>query len=282
MALTVTLAVAQAALTVLLAYLGMHVTLHPPSESQKKSRVFKVGFIACGVLAVGLVGFQGCLTSRSQRDSDNQMSRLRSDVQSAKTESQTARTETEQIRAELQDESARREQAEKDLLIATRGVEINTRKANTQLFSLNALEQQQAEAIRRQMSLIQLQQLADVIYRFRAELDEWQTAERDARAKITGPLGRNDPVYRSQLETLRGLYSNKLGESMRAAKYLYEQIRRSMPEAKIFEQEEDSPLARASAGQQINTDDLRRIIFALNEAYKKASTALQPLPLPEE
>ena len=60
-----------------------------------------------------------------------------------------------------EDAESKRQQAEADLLIVTRGIELNTRKANTQLAGMNKQEQQRADAINRQMLL---QQLGDIVY----------------------------------------------------------------------------------------------------------------------
>lgn len=176
-----------------------------------------------------------------------------------------------------EDAESKRQQAEADLLIVTRGIELNTRKANTQLAGMNKQEQQRADAINRQMLL---QQLGDIVYKFRTDLDLWQKADSEARAK-SGPRGKADPTYISQRNALQNSYNNKLSETMRSAKYLYEQLRRSVPEAKNPEMTEDSPLSKAASGQEINTDNLRKIIYALSEAYRKASAVLPP-PLADE
>jgi len=97
-----------------MAYLGVHVTLHPPNESAKETRNYKIGFIVCGVLTVALVITQGIRTNRAQQDSDSQIAGLRSDAQAAKTEAEGAKTE-------VQKESARRQQAEADLAAVATG-----------------------------------------------------------------------------------------------------------------------------------------------------------------
>lgn len=99
------------ALTITMGYLGVHVTLHPPNESPSTQRRYKFGFLLCGVAAVSLVVLQGVRTNKAQRASATQITNLESDIQSAK-------TEVENARKEVQNENARRQQAEKDLLIA--------------------------------------------------------------------------------------------------------------------------------------------------------------------
>jgi hypothetical protein len=119
---------ALAALTIVMAYLGVHVTLHPPNESQRARSLYKAGFFMCGILAVALVILQGVRTSKGQRDSATQIANLRTDIQGAKTEAQNARSESSNARMEVQNESSRRQQAEKDLLIALQATGKATRQ----------------------------------------------------------------------------------------------------------------------------------------------------------
>jgi len=256
-----------------MAYLGVHMTLHP-SDSPRARFWYKFGFVACAVLAIVLVAVQSYRTNRSQQDSSNQIAGLRSDVQAAKTESQTARTETQQIRVEFEIESARREQAEKDLLIATRGIESNTRKQNTQLVGMSAQEQQRSDAFKQMMLRISLQQLADKISTLEFTEDEWRKADSEARAKA-GPRGRYDPDYQQQHHNLNLLYDRELHPTILAAKDLYDQIRESIPRAKIEEIGDGSNFGSAASGaQEFDIASLRGIILALTSAYTKASAIL--------
>lgn len=75
MLLSVILSLFQAALTLLMAYLGMHVTLHPVGEeSRNRRRAYKVGFVLCALASLGLVTWQGVRnglsTARFQRQLD--------------------------------------------------------------------------------------------------------------------------------------------------------------------------------------------------------------------
>src|SRR5258708_36354063 len=70
-------AASQAIITILMAYLGVHVTLHPPSESDRQRRRYQIGFLVCGTLAVALVIVQSIRTSRTQADFASQLERIK-------------------------------------------------------------------------------------------------------------------------------------------------------------------------------------------------------------
>jgi hypothetical protein len=97
-----------AALTIIMAYLGMHVTLHPPNESPRLQFWYKLGFFVCGAFALSLVIIQGVRANKSQRSASNQIASLRQDIDGAKIEAEGARRE-------VQRESERRQQAERNL-----------------------------------------------------------------------------------------------------------------------------------------------------------------------
>src|SRR6266404_374403 len=96
------LSAALATLTIVMAYLGVHVTLHPPNESPRARLRYKAGFVICGILAVALVILQGIRTGKGQRDSATQIANLRSDIQGVKTEAQNAKSEASNARTEVQ------------------------------------------------------------------------------------------------------------------------------------------------------------------------------------
>ena len=108
-----------------MAYLGVHVTLHPPNESPRAQRLYKVGFIICGLLTVVLVVVQGFRNNKSQLATNGQIGNLRNDVGGAK-------KEAEQAKQEVQRESARRQQAEHDLGIAIQSTGQATRVGITE------------------------------------------------------------------------------------------------------------------------------------------------------
>jgi hypothetical protein len=103
-----------AILTILMAYLGVHVTLHPKTDSPREQFWYKAGFLICGVLAVVLVIVQARRSTKTQEKAASQVSDLQRDIQDAKAEAQGAKEE-------MRIESSRRQQAEKDLLIALEG-----------------------------------------------------------------------------------------------------------------------------------------------------------------
>lgn len=114
-----------AALTIVMAYLGVHVTLHPPNESPRARRRYKIGFLLCGVAAVFLVITQGVRANKAQRRASGEIADLRQDIGGAKSEAQSAKLE-------VQSESARRQQAERDLAIIIQASGQATRAGITQ------------------------------------------------------------------------------------------------------------------------------------------------------
>jgi hypothetical protein len=64
-ALDIIISTALAVLTILMAYLGVHVTLHPAHSPQKKKR-YTYGFGCCAIVAVGLVLWQGIRNGSTQ------------------------------------------------------------------------------------------------------------------------------------------------------------------------------------------------------------------------
>lgn len=129
-----------AAVTIAMAYLGVHVTLHPPGESLRTQRRYKVAFCACGVIAVSLVVVQGIRTNKALQRSTAQITNLENDIQGAKTEAQNARAEASNARTEVQKESARRQQAEKDLEIIVQSTGKATRQGVAEDIKKNPLK----------------------------------------------------------------------------------------------------------------------------------------------
>ena len=117
--LDITLSVALAIVTIAMAYLGVHVTLHP-AESTRTRTAFKAGFSACAIVAVGLVIWQGTRNGMAQRQATGRIDVLGKEISDAKREAQN-------VRADLQSESARRQQAERDLAIIVQGTGQTTR-----------------------------------------------------------------------------------------------------------------------------------------------------------
>ena len=118
------LSAALAIVTILIAYLGVHVTLHP-AESASARRWYKIGFSGCAISAVSLVIWQGIRNGNTQ-------SAFRRDVQEATNEARRARDEVDNTRRDLQMENARRQQAEKDLEILVQATGQSTRRGITE------------------------------------------------------------------------------------------------------------------------------------------------------
>jgi hypothetical protein len=109
------------ALTILMAYLGVHVTLHPPNESPRAQLLYKVGFFVCGILAVMLVITQGVRSRKSQSTASNEITTLKATLSSVRSDLSNVETATSLLRSEQATEIARRQQAEKDLAIIVQG-----------------------------------------------------------------------------------------------------------------------------------------------------------------
>lgn len=103
-----------ALLTIAMAYLGVHVTLHP-TESPTLRKRYKWGFCLCALATVGLVVWQGVRNGRSQIRTSAQITALQGEVRDTKAASVEAKNEANKLRGDLHDESVRRQQAEKDL-----------------------------------------------------------------------------------------------------------------------------------------------------------------------
>jgi hypothetical protein len=104
------LSVGLAILTLLVTgYLGMRVSLHPANSQTDKTK-YKTGFLTCAGVAVLIVGMQSVRNVRAQHDSSEQIKKLQANVDAAK-------GETETLRHEMQNEVARRQQAERDLAV---------------------------------------------------------------------------------------------------------------------------------------------------------------------
>ena len=112
---------ALATLTIIMAYLGVHVTLHPAGESKRHICLYKAAFSGCALLAVVLVVTQGIRTMRSQRSSANEISGLKGTLGSVRTDLTNVETATSLLRSEQTTEIARRQQAETDLALIVLG-----------------------------------------------------------------------------------------------------------------------------------------------------------------
>jgi hypothetical protein len=92
-----------------MAYLGVHVTLHPV-DSRRAKLAYKLGFSICAVSTVGLVVWQDIRNGRSQSALDEK-------IETASAQSTKANATIGELKQREEAEIARREQAEKDLAI---------------------------------------------------------------------------------------------------------------------------------------------------------------------
>src|SRR5580704_4897550 len=70
------LAIVQAVVALAMAYLGVHLTLHPPGESTRTKSAYKAGFIVCGIVSVALIGVQTHRNGDAQKALRNQLARI--------------------------------------------------------------------------------------------------------------------------------------------------------------------------------------------------------------
>lgn len=85
--LDVGIAVALAVVTLMTAYLGVYVTLHP-AESDRARLKYKLGFWACGVLAIGLIAWQASRNVQTQRELARSIITIRTGVEAVRKDSE--------------------------------------------------------------------------------------------------------------------------------------------------------------------------------------------------
>jgi hypothetical protein len=127
----ITFSAALAALTIAMGYLGVHVTFHP-ADSPKKKRLYKIGFWICGGCSLIVVIWQGVRNSTSQQQFANDISAARREAAEARVQAVSAGAETSRMHQDLTLESARRQQAEKDLGIAVQRTELRLSRQMSQ------------------------------------------------------------------------------------------------------------------------------------------------------
>lgn len=123
----ISIAAALAILTIGMAYLGVHVTLHP-ADSPAAKFWYKFGFSACAVGTVILVVWQGIRNGASQSAFTRRVSALTTQVGTLQSEVAGTRQQVTDARSDQQAESTRRQQAEKDLAIIVQGAGKSTRE----------------------------------------------------------------------------------------------------------------------------------------------------------
>src|ERR1700748_1098336 len=79
MALDIIIAILLAAFTILMAFLGVYVTLHP-AESDQIKRKYKVGFGLCALAACGLIGWQTYRNGAAQSELRQELGRIESNT----------------------------------------------------------------------------------------------------------------------------------------------------------------------------------------------------------
>lgn len=77
--LDIALAVLLGVLTLVTAYLGVHVTLHPV-QSHREKWAYKIGFSVCGLAACILIGIQTYRNNAAQQELHSEISRIQNDT----------------------------------------------------------------------------------------------------------------------------------------------------------------------------------------------------------
>jgi len=77
--LDIVIAIALMGDSVLMAYLGVHVTLHPADSDKTRFR-YKVGFGLCALLACALIGWQTYRNDVAQSELKQELSRIESNT----------------------------------------------------------------------------------------------------------------------------------------------------------------------------------------------------------
>src|SRR5665213_343631 len=116
-----------AVLTIGMAYLGVHVTLHP-ADSSKAKFWYKFGFSTCAVGTVLLVVWQGVRNGTSQSAFVKRVSDLTTQVSTLQSEVTATKQQVTDTRSDQNTESTRRKQAEKDLAMIVQGAGKSTRE----------------------------------------------------------------------------------------------------------------------------------------------------------
>lgn len=75
----IAIAVSLCVLTLITAYLGVHVTLHP-AESAREKRRYKIGFCVCGILACALIGIQTYRNDATQQELHSEITHIQKDT----------------------------------------------------------------------------------------------------------------------------------------------------------------------------------------------------------
>jgi hypothetical protein len=75
MAIDICIAVLLCAVTIIMGYLGVHVTLHPTEEPRKQRR-FKIGFWSCGIFAISLIAVQTARNANTQSTLTAQLDKI--------------------------------------------------------------------------------------------------------------------------------------------------------------------------------------------------------------
>lgn len=245
-------------LPTILAIVGVVFSLKVPDS--RHHRKLRVALFAFGLLVSGLTFWQ---QRRSHESHAQEINAVTISLNS--------------LKAAQQIDAGRREEAETALLIATRGLQTDTRQGISRLAGLNETQMQQLGAQRTQTLEIELLNLRETITTLHTNYDEWLKANNEARSKLgMGTKGRYDPDYGAQMKALREQYSETLTPTYNEAKSVWNRLNRAVPDAHIGDIGDDSRLGRAANGEVLPIEFLHGIIAQLVQTHKKVSDLLLP------
>lgn len=223
--------------------------------------------LVLGLIVLLTLGGMANTYSR-EKSADAEKRRDREQIAGLNSAVEAATTEASKAAAEVQNESARREQAEKDLLKVTHQLQTSAKRSAVQLTGLS--DQQAKNGV--QTLLLRLSTEITILRKAR---DEWTAADNEARSKA-GPRGRGDPDYIKTKQDLREQYLRQLQPDFAEAKAIQEQLRVMVPEAHLSAVGEDSWLGKAVGEQQLPIEQVNGIIARLSQVQRKVTDLLTP------
>jgi len=115
-----------ALLAAVMAYLGVHVTLHPPATPRSRL-AYKIGFGSCVAATVIMIFWQGLRTSRSQAAMSDKVTGLTGQLTTLRGDLAGEKRQLDETITALKGESERRQKAERDLADTVKRVGESTR-----------------------------------------------------------------------------------------------------------------------------------------------------------
>lgn len=150
---------------------------------------------------------------------------------------------------------------------------VTTRRSSLQLAGLNDQQQQQTNALKRQILHIYMVRLSQIVEDLHIRLEQWRAADSVARRKT--PKGKLDPDYLSQRLSWQQQYASELRPTMIEAQFVCEQLREGVsPDVRI---PQISRLDRAIETDALAMENLNAIVYELLGVQQKIAAVLLPL-----